>query len=141
MGMAKENLSEKIWEQSADWIDQIGNVIGEMAKQLGVATEHVYTVYTKQIFYEGLMTLISSLLIIVLFFIVYLVAISKMKKITEAKEMEEETKYILSTVITVLFLAITLFQLGDMRDAAMKVFNPEYYTIKMIVDQIGAILK
>lgn len=139
--MAKENLSEKIWEQSADWIDQIGNVIGEMAKQLGVATEHVYTVYTKQIFYEGLMTLISSLLIIVLFFIVYLVAISKMKKITEAKEMEEETKYILSTVITVLFLAITLFQLGDMRDAAMKVFNPEYYTIKMIVDQIGAILK
>lgn len=141
MGMAKENLSEKIWEQSADWIDQIGNVIGEMAKQLGVATEHVYTVYTKQIFYEGLMILISSLLTIVLFFIVYLVAISKMKKITEAKEMEEETKYILSTAITVLFLAITLFELSDMRDAAMKVFNPEYYTIKMIVDQIGAILK
>lgn len=139
--MAKEKLSEKIWEQSAEWIDQIGTVIGEMAKQLGVATEHVYTVYTKQVFYEGLTELISSFLVILLFLVVYLLLLRKMKKAVPAKEMDSDTFYILSAILTIIMVATALWQLDDMQDAAMKTFNPEYYTIKMIVDQIGAILK
>lgn len=134
--MAKKELSEKIWEKSAEWVDEIGRVIGELAKQLGVASEHVYTVYTKQIFFEGLVKAsISGGFVILLFLANLFVWFSTRKH-------SEEGKWVPRIIGAIVFLFISLMIVPEVFvPNALKALNPEYYTIKEIVDMIGGLIK
>lgn len=130
-----EKLSEKIWEQSSEWIDQIGVVIGGLAKQLGVATEHVYTVYTKQVFFEGVIYASATA-----FFLLVLILGNIITWFVTRNSYGEE-KWVARIIAAVVLLFVgSLITFEVLVPNLLKAFNPEYYTIKTIVDQIGSML-
>lgn len=132
--MSKEKLSEKIWEQSSEWIEQVGTVVGDLAKQLGVATEHVYTVYTKQIFFEGVVSASYN----AFFMIILLIAIIITWILT--RNIDDESKWIARVIVS--FVGFGLIALiGDsFVGNLVRVLNPEYYTIKEIIEQVGGMV-
>lgn len=151
MAQTSPNLKEEIWEQSKEWLNAIGEVVNEMASKLGVASEHVYKVYTKQMFYEGLTEVISSILFIIFWFVMTYVAFVKFKKYMIFLKKEEvaitkdnsETIFaftVINIVIWVIFMAVFGVQLDDIKDGAMMMFNPEYYTMKDLVDTVKELI-
>lgn len=133
--MEDKKLSEKIWEQSVEWVDEIGSVITELAKQLGVASEHVYTIYTKQVFFEGLVKASASAFFVILLFIATLVTWFVTRKY------EEEAKWIPRLVSTFLLLLIGSLVIADgLIPNLLKTLNPEYYTIKQIMEMLGKVV-
>lgn len=135
--MSKEKLSEKIWEQSSEWVNQIGVVIGDLAKQMGVATEHVYTVYTKQIFFEGIVWASFSLLFILIALSLLVYVWFTTRNIQDV--FDKTFSRVIATVVGLIIIGLLGFY--GLVPNLLKVFNPEYYTIKTIIDQIGTMVK
>ena len=131
----QQKLSEQIWEKSSEWVDQIGVVIGDLAKQLGVATEHVYTVYTKQVFYEGVVYASVSAAILFALILVNIITWFVTRKY------EGEAKWgtrIIAGIIMLIAGSVLTYE--GLVPNLLKAFNPEYYTIKTIVEQIGSMM-
>lgn len=135
--MSKEKLSEKIWEQSSEWVNQIGVVIGDLAKQMGVATEHVHTVYTKQIFFEGIVWASFSLLFILIALSLLVYVWFTTRNIQDV--FDKTFSRVIATVVGLIIIGLLGFY--GLVPNLLKVFNPEYYTIKTIIDQIGTMVK
>lgn len=134
--MSKQKLSEQIWEKSSGWVDQIGEVIGKMAKQLGVASEHVYEVYTKQVFFEGLV----HTCVAVFFLILLLIANIVVWVATRCSN--DEDKYFPRGIAFVLFLIIGGLIISEgLVPNLLKMLNPEYYTIKEIMSMLKSVVK
>lgn len=134
---AKQKLSEEIWEKSSGWVDQIGVVIGKMAEQLGVASEHVYTVYTKQIFFEGIVKASFAFSFVLAFIIFNIYVWYSTKNLSNATD-EFEAKWGLRAVAAVILFVIGGFIMNfGVIPNILKALNPEYYTIKEIIDQVG----
>jgi hypothetical protein len=133
--MSEAKLKEEIWDQSKEWIDAIGEVIEKMADKLGIAAEHVYTVYTKQMFVEGVVDASISLLLMIA--MVSLI-IYGWKKLDEYGK-EDPSDYsdlfgmmLLATAIIsviTLVVAFTWFKTG-----LMMALNPEFYTLKYLIE-------
>lgn len=137
------SLKKEIWSQSKEWIDAIGEVVKEMATGLGVATERVYSVYTKQMFYDGIMEIVSSLLFVGFLFAVLKVGLRKFKSYLDVDDEEKDDKevfLVVSLIATILFVIITCFQINDIKIGAMMVFNPEYYTMKDLLDSVKELI-
>lgn len=134
----QEGLKKEIWEQSKEWIDAVSQVVNEMASKLGVASEHIYKIYTKQMFYEGLMEVVSSILfsalVIVLFY--YL---SKFLYRT-AEKTADGGYHVFNLILGIAVLLTVSFQLNDIRVGAMMMFNPEYYTMKDLLDSVKVLV-
>lgn len=138
----KKELSQQIWEKTSGWIDGIGDVVNQLAKQLGVAAGHVYEVYTRQMFVEGLIYSIIALIII----IADIIIVPKVYKWT--KPWDEKWRDGSDGRIAVCALAtiagIGLFfgmVFGVLIPYAMQAANPEYYTMKEIFDMVKSAAK
>jgi hypothetical protein len=129
-------LSEKIWEKSSGWVDQIGVVIGKMAHQLGVASEHVYEVYTKQVFFEGLVySSLSALFILIL-------VIANIVVWVNTRYSDNDNKWFARGIaFVVLFIFGGMIAMEGLVPNLLKVFNPEYYTIKEIMNMLKGVVK
>jgi hypothetical protein len=138
---AKQKLSEEIWEKSSGWVDQIGVVIGKMAEQLGVASEHVYTVYTKQIFFEGIVRASFAASFVLVFIVFNIYCWYSTRNLSNSTD-DFEAKWGLRAIA-----AIILFVVGGLIvnygviPNMLKALNPEYYTIKEIIDQVGKLVE
>lgn len=132
-----KNISEKVWDKTSEWIDGIGIVIKEMAKQLGVAAEHVYDVYTKQMFAEGLTAiliyLLFTLIAIVLSFIIYRFLNKDIK--------EDKDLLFFPAIPIILWFLMSLMFSPELHEAILKMINPEYYTMKNLLEMIKETIK
>ncbi|AJA41403.1 membrane protein [Geobacillus virus E3] len=132
-----KNLSEKVWDKTSEWIDGIGVVVKEMAKQLGVAAEHVYEVYTKQMFAEGLTTiliyLLFTLIAIVLSFIIYRFLNKDIK--------EDKDLLFFPAIPIILWILMSLMFSPELHEAILKMINPEYYTMKNLLEMVKETIK
>jgi membrane protease YdiL (CAAX protease family) len=141
--VSKAKLSEQIWGKSSGWVDQIGEVIGKMAKQLGIASEHVYEVYTKQIFFEGVVWSCVYAFFVLLLVVAYTVLWVNTKNLKDRwGEVDNESKWF-ARGMGFLVLAVVgsmIITLG-LVPSLFKVFNPEYYTIKEIMSMIKSVVK
>jgi hypothetical protein len=103
---------------------KVAQVIEEMAKGLGLAVEHVYTILVNQMFYEGLVfSLICILGIFLTSLLIYLLW-------TKASD---EGLQVVGTIMLGVLLVFTFVSLPN---NLLKVFNPEYYAIKFIIESI-----
>lgn len=132
-----KDISEKVWEKTSEWIDGIGVVVKEMAKQLGVAAEHVYEVYTKQMFAEGLTTILMyflfTLIAIVLSFIIYRFLNKDIK--------EEKDLLFFPAIPIILWILMSLMFSPELHEAILKMINPEYYTMKNLLEMVKETIK
>jgi uncharacterized membrane protein YidH (DUF202 family) len=135
-------LSEKIWEKSSGWVDQIGVVIGKMAHQLGVASEHVYEVYTKQIFFEGVVWSSVYVFFVLLLTVAYIILWVNTKNIKDRwGERDLESIWFargMGFLVVGVISALIITQ--GLVPSLFKVFNPEYYTIKEIINMLGKVV-
>lgn len=106
--------------------------ISTLAEKLGVAASHVYEVLVRQAFYEGLTAsiligvLLLGLLCLGLFFWFYV-----------TPKIESDDNRIAANVFFVMALAFGLGISGyHLNQNLVKIFNPEYYAIKTILEAV-----
>lgn len=136
----KDNLKQEIWDQSKEWINAIGEVINEMAKNLGIAAEHVYTVYTKQMFVEGLVWTVFLLALYIT--IITLTKVMYKWNIRhfhtdyhkQYTNYDDSMKLVPLAIGGAVFLLVFLFSASTLLESVMKIFNPEYYTLKYLME-------
>ncbi|PEM08545.1 hypothetical protein [Bacillus wiedmannii] len=104
-------------------------MIEELAKQLGVAAEHVYTVFTKQMIIEG-WTFIGMVAIFTLLF-----AAATILLIKKADDIDE-TPLVFCGVLLLCADAITIGTWFFVGEAIQKIHNPEYWAMKEIIKAV-----
>lgn len=117
------------------------NLIDTLAAQLGVAAEHVYKVLSAQMFMEGVMSLITIALAVVLLSVLAHTTAKRWKvyqaivKANERQTTEGEdivlTIAVTFTILLTVVVVISVFLSGP--HAIMKLLNPEYYVIKELL--------
>lgn len=130
--MNKNQLSQQIWEKTSGWIDGIGTVVNQLAKQLGVAAAHVYEVYTRQMFVEGITYAVFSITIA----IASLIVMVKSFKWSKGKMDSDDRSFVLSFAVLAGLGIFFGMIFGLAIPNIMKAANPEYYTMKEIFDMV-----
>ncbi|MFK3936615.1 hypothetical protein ACI2JA_03745 [Alkalihalobacillus sp. NPDC078783] len=121
-------MNEQIFDKASEYIDAI-------ATNLGVAAEHVYTLMTKQMMVEGIVYGSISLICIVLFSLIIVKVIKHLKdNWVEVNRHANDIYYYIG--IAALGFAIVAFGF-ELPESLLKLFNPEYYVIKEIMDMFS----
>jgi hypothetical protein len=129
-------MNDKLVDFLIEKTDAFGEVINELAKQLGVAAEHVYSVIVKQQYVEGISGLIGAGLIAILALVLLISSFKSRKKLLE------KGHYDGSDIIAVRWagMAIGFLVMGGMVfwaiDALKMLLNPEFYAIQDIMEMI-----
>jgi hypothetical protein len=137
---------DKLVNYLMDRTDKFGNYISELAKQLGVAAEHVYGVLIRQQYTEAVGLFVQSGLYILIWIAIW-ITIAKFWKMAKRYNdgNGDESGLIAMTVVTIIGTIAFLFCFVDIIDdiklATMKIINPEYYALKDIMDFIQSKVK
>ncbi|WP_103110254.1 hypothetical protein [Brevibacillus reuszeri] len=114
--------------------DKIAEYIESLAQQLGVAVTHVYEVMTRQMVAEGITYgLLSLAVVVVIPIVVYKLARLTMEKYNEDMEFYVFMGWFIGGIGALILFAASLLSLPDY---VMHVVNPEYYTVKEILDAL-----
>lgn len=133
--MNNQQLSNQVLEHVDKWMTGLGQVIQDLAKQLGIAAEHVYEVYTKQQFAEGIVGILLSLVGIgtLIWFIKFVWRIT-------AKFNDDINRAFVRTFGTAMpFIAIAIIGSAVLPISLLKAINPEYYTINDLLDMVRSL--
>ena len=116
-------------------------VVKAIATNLGIATEKVYIVVTKKFFLEGVVGLIGNLIFCLVFFFIVKFLYNKLKSAIEANS-DYSLPLGLFSFFGVIALVVGLnSNLKDFSENVGKTFNPEYYTIQFIIDNLKTLVK
>jgi hypothetical protein len=142
------NPSDKLVDYLISQTEDIGAYIKELAKQLGVAAEHVYGVLIRQQYVEGVSYLIKAGIWLAVFislwcFVIWLwrkYAIPFFNKTDEEDIATSEEVGLIGSVMTIGTVAlgiITLFTfiwiVGLIEDGVQHLLSPEYFALKEIM--------
>ena len=123
-------MSEKFQEKIIEYIDAL-------SVKLGVAAEHVYEVLVRQKIVEGMVYSIVTLGVLIASIVAFKKSLQSFFKCYE----QDEDKVFGLGIVSVVFglvLAISLIvTIASLPDQILKIYNPEYYAIKTILDAIG----
>jgi hypothetical protein len=138
--------SDKLVNYLMDRTDKFGAYIAELAKQLGVAAEHVYGVMIRQQYTEAVGLFVENGLWLLIWLTLIPILVWGWKKtIRVARETRDDDYYIGVTVCTIIFAIVFIPCIvdivGDIKLATMKMINPEYYALKDIMEFIQAKVK
>lgn len=140
--------SDKLVDYLIEQTEDIGAYIKELAKQLGVAAEHVYGVLIQQQYVEGISYLIKAGIWLLVFIALWCVIVWIWRKFAmpffKKSDEEEiatsgEVGFIGSAmvVVTGIFGIITLFTfiwiVGLIEDGIQHLLSPEYFALKEIM--------
>lgn len=120
-------------------VDKIAAYINELAAQLGVAAEYIYPMIVRQMFIEGVVYAITSIVFLALTFFLWRYLIKNARKFWDTSyKTDSEFLMILGYVITgIISIVVTIVAIGTLPDALMQIFNPEYYAIKNIIEMVS----
>jgi hypothetical protein len=135
MADTEQQLGEKVLDHVDSWMIGLGHVIKELAQQLGVAAEHVYEVYTKQVFAEGLVW--SVLILIGIASLIWFVKFV-WNKTVNMEEVDRQLVRSFGTIIPIIGIVVLALFLPH---NVLKIINPEYYTIQDLVNMVTTISK
>lgn len=121
-------------------IDRVSQYIDALAANLGVAASHVYETMVRQTVLEGIVYTAAS----VLFVILGLFALIKTWKyaLSEKAVRNGSVEFMapICVVGSFVYAILTIGALINLPDTVMKVFNPEYFVIREILDVVkGAV--
>lgn len=109
-------------------IEKVFEYIDVLAQKLGVATEFVFKTLIVQMFIEGIVWSLILIVLLIASIIIYKKVISF---VTTVLNDIKEPLIFLSTFILLLIIIIVITYLPY---NIMKIFNPEYYALKEILD-------
>lgn len=116
--------------------DQFGNVISELAKQMGVAAEHIYAVMVRQQYVEGIVGLIGLSLFMMLAILIFTVSYKSRKALLLEGCSDSYDVVIIRWVgMVVSFILMIVIILVGMHYGKV-LLNPEYYAIQDIMEMI-----
>ena len=121
-------MSEKFQEKIIEYIDAL-------SVKLGVAAEHVYEVLVRQKIVEGI---VYSIVILVVL-IASIVAFKKsLQSYFNEQDLDKTFGFGLASIVFGAVLVISLIvTIAGLPGQILKIYNPEYYAIKTILDAIG----
>lgn len=111
-------------------IAEISKVLEPLAQKLGEGAGHVYEVYVRQMFAEGV-----SLAIIGTFFLILIVTAIVLVSRTALNNRGEEDDEAAITVVACMLIPLCVLVFA-LTENTMKIINPEYYAIERIVNQV-----
>lgn len=121
--------------------DKAVQIIDSMASKLGVAADHMIQVYSKQVMIEGVQTLITGvILLIILFFATKALRPLRawhaqiQKKGWDTDFFEDVAPIAAYVIYIIFFVIVVIFFIADVPEAIGKLLNPEYYMIKDIIN-------
>jgi uncharacterized membrane protein required for colicin V production len=116
-------------------VQKIDGYLHALAKSLGVASEYVMKTLTHQMFIEGLVYSIFTMLFIVVGgFVLYKLIKTAMKYWDDLYDKDMEAPVIIGLVIlSIVYIVITIVGIIDLPEEVMKAMNPEYYALKEIL--------
>lgn len=117
------------WEELQPYIDKVGQVITEMAKGLGVASEHVYSVLVRQEMMFGGVLMLAGIIII----LVFMACVRWMFK----NDIDDEVFWSFTIIGGIIALLVFIFAVCQ---GAMHLLSPEYYAIKNVIDMMQSLV-
>lgn len=136
---------DKLVNYLMDRTDKFGSYINELAKQLGVAAEHVYGVLIRQQYAEAVGTLIEAFILLCVFIVLTVFFVLGWKRANHWLEKgydEWQVGMIIGTVVYLVASAFIIVEItSDVKDGIMRLLNPEYYALKDIMDFIQSKVK
>lgn len=120
-------MNDKFQEKLIEHIDKI-------AQQLGVASEYIWGTLVMQKFVEGIVYSSIFLTTFLTFIILFRWALKRVSTY-EVEDSSEINPYTAITIITGITVIVCLVVgIPIMSDQIMKIFNPEYYAFKELLD-------
>jgi hypothetical protein len=116
-------------------------VVKAIATNLGIATEKVYIVVTKKFFLEGVVGLIGNLAYCIVFFFIVKFLYKRLKNAILANADYSIPLGICSLIFVIVLVGALGSNLGSFSENVGKTFNPEYYTIQFIIDNLKTLVK
>lgn len=116
-------------------------VVKAIATNLGVATEKVYIVLTKKFFLEGVTGLIGNLAYCLIFFFTIKFLYVRVKNAVTTNADYAAPLTIGSFIILIAFILALSSNLKTFSENIGKIFNPEFYTIEYIVENLKTLVK
>lgn len=116
-------------------------VVKAIATNLGIATEKVYIVVTKKFFLEGIVGLVGNLASCILFFFIIRFLYFKVRNAVTSNADYTLPLSIVSFILTLVFVSVLGSNLQGFSENVGKTFNPEYYTIQFIIDNLKTLVK
>ncbi|MGN9867353.1 hypothetical protein [Bacillus swezeyi] len=112
--------------------------IDKLAAKLGVAAEHVYGVLVKQQIVNGVIGVVSTIVILALLGIALLKLIRKGIEHQKTLSSFDTSPYMIVAVLVGIALAlVVIVSFFVIPIGINQIINPEYYAIKEILDTIG----
>jgi uncharacterized Fe-S radical SAM superfamily protein PflX len=120
-------MSEQFGMKIVEYIDTI-------AKNIGVASEYVFSMLVKQMVIEGVVELTTALFgTLVIYYTIYRII---KHLFDEDRDYGDEVKYPISILCCIFAVVIFIINLALTPENMMKIFNPEYYALKMILEAV-----
>lgn len=116
--------------------NDVKTAIKSIASGLKTTAEHLMEVVAKKYFIQGIIDLVSSVLLLIVAFIIYRVGF---KKLTKTFDTEDELApvYGVGIIATLVFIVICcMHAYSQFQEGLMYVLNPEYYVIEDIFNFI-----
>jgi cbb3-type cytochrome oxidase subunit 3 len=111
------------WEMIIEKLEEVGLQVTEGAK---TGIEFMYPLAVRQAFYEGLLTIVFCLLLLVV--VIWL--LRKGYKVSKSNKKESEMGFPIMLASAIPFVIFML----EFKRGFMKVFNPKWYAIQQLLE-------
>ena len=126
--------------------DKVSSIIDQLCAQLGIAAEHFYPIYVKQMMVEGIAELASICSSFIVFILCTFLIVKSYRKCSETERNKENNLnfddsnyfplYILSIFLTIAFGALFFVCFVNSPVYIGKCFNPEYAALQKIISMV-----
>jgi quinol-cytochrome oxidoreductase complex cytochrome b subunit len=121
--------------------DTIIKAITPLAEKIGEGAGHLYQVYIKQMYYEGILDLVTIFVIFVVTTIAIVIAIKIANKHGETEkssgyDSDWDMKMFISATVATICMIVSFFALFGIQPSITKLVNPEYHAMQRIVEQV-----
>lgn len=113
--------------------EKISQAIDNLANSLGIAAQHLYEVFARQIFFEGVVYGLTSLVVSIALFVGAFFAFKIVK--LGFKEYSFDLQMVGGIAVFALSL-LGFLVFTEIPENALKIANPEYYIVERVSDLI-----
>lgn len=129
-------MNDKLVDFLIEKTEDFGSVIDELAKQMGVAAEHIYEVIVRQQYVEGISGLIGSGLFFIFAIILMIVSLKSRKRLLNEGYADGSDMIAFRWIGIVISFIIVIVVLFTTIAYLKMLLNPEFYALKDIMELI-----
>lgn len=128
-------MDEKTFAGVADKaVDKIAGGVEAVAKAVEKVAPHVWEVMVRQVVAEGVFAIVTGLIVAIVTWLAAKKAWAS--RPPEGESYDDFPRTMISIVIIVAAAGFGIYSLGQLREGAMKVANPQYYAAMMLISSV-----